>query len=425
MTGDCGCPPTSHGRHGVDRRRFLTGLGLAGAAAVGAPLLSSRAAYAATGSWDGPVLVVLSLRGGFDGLSAVAPLGDPDYARRRPSIALPQTVALPTGDPRFGLHPSFASLAPLWARGQMAAVHAVGTPDGSRSHFTAMEELERAAPGTSLRTGWLDRVLGAAGTGTVFEAVQLGSGTPAPLLAGPAPVLATGSLAGFTLSSADWVGPRMAATLTALHTGTTLPAAAPALLTLAALDSTAAVVAGDRVAHNGAAYPAGSPLGAALADGARLVRAGLGLQTLTIDVGNWDMHAGLGITGSKGWMATQLKDLSDSLAAFATDLGALLDRVTVLTISEFGRRANENGLGGADHGHGNVVLLLGGGLNGGRVHGRWPGLTDPALDQGDLAGTTDYRDVLAEYLTRRFGLSAGALAGVFPGLVPAPPGVFR
>lgn len=424
MTGPgCGCPAEAPAGPGVDRRRFLTGLGLAGAAAVGTPLLSSRAAYAATGTWDGPVLVVLSLRGGFDGLSAVAPLGDPDYARRRPSIAVPARLALPTGDPRFGLHPSFASLQPLWAAGRMAAVHAVGTPDGSRSHFTATEELERAAPGTSLRTGWLDRVLGAAGTGTVFEAVQLGSGTPAPLLAGPAPALATGSLAGFTLSSADWVGPRMAATLAALHTGTTLPGAAPALLTLAALGTTAGVVAGDRTPRGGAVYPTSSPLGAALADAARLVRAGLGLQTLTIDVGSWDMHAGLGITGT-GWMATQLKDLSDSLAAFATDLGPLLDRVTVLTISEFGRRATENGSGGADHGHGNVVLLLGGGLNGGRVHGRWPGLSDAALDQGDLAGTTDYRDVLAEYLTKRFRLPAAALPGVFPGLTPAPPGVF-
>jgi hypothetical protein len=196
----------------------------------------------------------------------------------------------------------------------------------------------------------------------------------------------------------------------------------PALLTLQALDTTAATVKADPGVRNGAVYPAKSVLGAALADAAVLLRANLGVQTITLDVGNWDMHSGLGITGN-GWMATQLADLAGSLAAFATDLGPLLDRVTVLTISEFGRRVTENGSGGVDHGHGNAVMLLGGGLLPG-VHGTWPGLADANLDQGDLAGTTDYRNVLAEYLVRRMGVSTSSLPSIFPGLAVAPVGAF-
>ncbi len=420
MTGQpAGCPE----HRGLSRRRFLQGMGLAAGAIAAGPVVSARAAYAGTGAWHGNVLVVLSLHGGFDGLSAICPVGDPDYALARPSIAVPASLALPTGDRMFGLHPAMRPLLPMWQAGTMAAVHAVGTPDLSRSHFTATEELERAAPGTSVRTGWLDRVLGANGTGTVFEAVQLGSGTPGPLLAGPAPALATRSLGDFSLASRDWVGPRMTDTLRALHSGVDLPAVAPALLTLAALDSTEALTKADPGVGNSAVYPAASELADALKDAAVLIRADVGLQALTLDVGDWDLHTGLGKDGG-GAMADRLADVAACLAAFATDLGSLFDRVTVVTVSEFGRRVAENGSGGVDHGHGNAVLLLGGGLHGGQVHGAWPGLAEAALDDGDLAGTTDYRNVLAEALVRRSGLPAAALADVFPGLIVAPVGAF-
>ncbi|GAB7193197.1 DUF1501 domain-containing protein [Kineococcus sp. NUM-3379] len=415
----CGCPENE----GLRRRGFLKGLGgLGAAAAAGAPLVSTQAAYAATGTWNGPVLLVLSLRGGMDGLSVVAPVGDPDYARLRPGIAVPGTTALPTGDRRFGLHPAMAPLAGLWKAGKMSAIHAVGTPDGSRSHFRATEELERAAPGTGIRTGWLNRVLGAAGTGTAFEAVQLGRGNPAALLAGPARGTAMRSLKGFSLAGSDWVGPRMNTALKALHTGANLPTAPTALLTLSALDTAASVARSSTGPQNGAVYPT-SDLGRVLADAALLIRANVGLQALTVDVGDWDMHSGLGRAGT-GWMADKVTDLSTALAAFARDLGALFDRVTVVTMSEFGRRAKENGSGGVDHGHGNAVLLLGGGLNGGKVHGTWPGLTDAALDNGDLRGTTDYRNVLAEILVKRTGLSTSKLPEVFPGLTPRFAGAF-
>ena len=416
---DCACPEGS----ALSRRGFLKGLGLAaGAVAAGPSLLSSSVAYAAGGTSTGDVLVVLSLRGGMDGLSILAPVGDPEYARIRPTIGIPTSTGLATGDRMFALHPAMAPLLPFWKAGSFGAVHAVGTPDTSRSHFKATEELERAAPGTTTRTGWLDRVIGARGTGTVFQAVQLGSGSPKPLLAGPNPKLAAKSLKEFSLSQADWVGPRMVTALKALHTGVDGPAVQAAHSTLAALESVAQVAAAP-VPATSSAYP-DTPLGRALADTARLIRHGAGLQSVCLDYGDWDMHSGLGKAGT-GWMQNQAHTLASALAAFATDLGPLMSKVTLVTLSEFGRRAAENGSGGVDHGHGNAVLMLGNGIVGGKVHGTWPGLTADKLDQGDLAGTTDYRNILAELLSRRAGVSAAGVAQAFPGFKPTPLGITR
>ena len=406
----CGCPESQDVSRGLSRRGFLKGVGVA-AAASALPMTSLRAAYAA--DYTGDVLVVLSLRGGMDGLSLVAPVGDPDYARLRPSLAVPATLGLPTGDRMFALHPGLAAVKPLWDAGLLGAVHAVGSPDGSRSHFQATEELERSAPGTSVRTGWLDRVLGARGTGTVFQAVHVGSGSAPPLLGGPAPELAMVGLKEFTLSQADWVGPRMATALAALHTGVDSPAVPAARATLAALQATADVRAATPTPLNGAVYPA-TEIGRALSDVARLIRAGGGLQAATVDLGDWDMHSGLGRAES-GWMRDKAVELATALAAFAQDLGPLLQKTCLVTMSEFGRRARENGSGGVDHGFGNAVLMLGGGIVGGKVHGRWPGLTAAALDHGDLAGTTDYRSLIGELLVARTGLSPAALPQVFPG----------
>lgn len=406
----CGCPED----RSLSRRGFLKGMGVVAGAVAAGPAVSTRVSYAATGVSTGDVLVVLSLHGGFDGLSGVAPVGDPEYARLRPTIAVPSSTALPTGDRLFGLHPAFAPLLPYWKAGVFGAVHAVGTSDTSRSHFQATEELERSAPGTSLRTGWLDRVVGSRARGSVFQTVQLGSGSPRGLNAGPNPELAARSLKDFSLNQAGWVGPRMATAIRALHTGVEGPAVAAAHNTLAALDAVAAVSAAPRPA---AAYP-DSPLARALSDTAQLIRHGAGLETVCLDHGNWDMHNDLGRAGT-GWMHDQVATLASALAAFAQDLGPLLDRVTVVTLSEFGRRVAENGSAGVDHGHGNALLLLGGGIVGGRVHGRWPGLAASALDRGDLAGTTDYRDVLGELLVRRTGLPQSALATAFPGYTPS------
>ena len=219
------------------------------------------------------------------------------------------------------------------------------------------------------------------------------------------------------------MGPRLATALAALNSGVDSPQVPAARLALAAVGTTAAIVAADPTPRNGAVYP-DSDLGAALADVARLVRAGNGLQAACVDLGDWDMHSGLGRAGA-GWMADQAGELAAALVAFATDLGTDLGRVTLLTMSEFGRRAKENGSGGVDHGFGNAMLVLGGGIVGGKVHGRWPGLGAEALDHGDLAGTTDFRAVVGVLLIRRAGLPEAALPQVFPGYQPTFLGLAR
>lgn len=400
-------------------RRAAAGAGLA---ALAGPTVSTRLAWAQSPTYTGDTLVVLSLRGGFDGLTAVPPVGDPDYAPARPDIAVPAGAALQL-DATFGLHPALAPLMPLWASGQFAVVHAVGQAAATRSHFAAMQELERAAPGTRLRTGWLDRTLGLRGPGSAFQAAQVGSLQVSPALLGPSPELAMDSVDSFALSGADDDRSRtaMSTALRGLHSGAPTSLKAPAAAALAAVAQMAALKSAGYQPEAGATYPE-SELGKALRDVARLVRAQVGLQVACIDIGDWDMHANLG-GHDRGWMYDKLTDLGASLAAFATDLGAAMSGVTVVTLSEFGRRVVQNGSGGLDHGHGNAVLLLGGGVVGGKVHGSWPSLAPAARVAGDLAGTTDYRLVLGEILQARCG--AGDLSSVFPGLKGSPLGVVR
>jgi uncharacterized protein (DUF1501 family) len=366
----CGCPDDADHRGALTRRSFLrTSLGVgAGAIVLGSGLdaVSTQHAWAADAAYDGDVLVVLSLRGGFDGLSAVVPHGDPDYYRLRPSIGVP-AAALVAKDAMFGLHPALAPLLPWWQNGTFGAVHAVGQASPSRSHFAAMEEMERAAPGTSLRTGWLDRVLGLRTAGTPFQASQVGQTSASPALLGPSPELALRSVDSFALAGASNATERerWAKALAGLHRGAPATLRQPAETALHALSTTASLKAAGYTPAAGATYPAGR-LGEALRDLARLIKAGVGLQAACVDYGDWDMHEGLGKPDS-GWMHTKLTELATALAAFATDLGPAFAKVCLVTMSEFGRRVAENGSGGADHGHGNAMLLLGGGVVGGRV----------------------------------------------------------
>jgi uncharacterized protein (DUF1501 family) len=422
----CSCTAVDSG--GPTRRSLMRAAAAAGAlgvvTAAASEGVTARYAFAAGGAaYTGDVLVVLSLRGGFDGLGAVVPAGDPDYLRLRPTIGLPSPSLLPlTGI--FGLHPALAPLLPLWKAGSLAVVHAVGQEEPSRSHFTAMAELERAAPGTSLRSGWLDRAVGLRAAGTVFQAAQVGSTSPAGALAGPTPELTMDSIDSFDLWGAwdDAQRALWAKALGALHSGAPAGVRQAASKALGAVRTTTALTAAAKKQPAPAGYPEKSGLGAALRDVARLVKAGVGLQVACVDFGDWDMHVDMGGPDS-GRLHDHLDELARCLAAFAADLGPVLDGVTLVTLSEFGRRAFENGNGGADHGHGNAVLLLGGGVTGGWVYGTWPGLTDADLVDGDLAGTTDYRQILAEILVRRCGLRS--VGDVFPGLVPAPLGVVR
>ncbi len=402
----------------MSRRAFLGRLGAVGAlAGLTSTGLSTQMAFGA-GPYTGDVLVVLSLRGGFDGLNTIVPTGDPRYTEVRPSIRIPQGALLPL-DEMFGLHPAMAPLMPWWNSGDFAAVQAVGMANQTRSHFEAMEEMERAAPGSSLRTGWLDRTLGLRDTGSAFQAVQIGSSMAASAFRGPSPELAMRSIDDFDLSGA-WDATerrRWSDALTGLHAGAPPMVATPAATTLGALAGAAAMQ--DAGYTPDADYP-NSDLGRAMRDVARVIKSDVGLQVAAVDYGDWDMHTDMGTVNS-GWLTDKLSELARSLAAFATDLGAKFGDVTVVTLTEFGRSLVENGSGGVDHGHGQAVLLLGGGVNGGQVHGTWPTLERDALAGGDLAGTTDYRQILAEILEKRCQGSSS----VFPDLTSDRLGVVR
>ncbi len=420
----CDCPePDARTRGGLSRRAFLRASTAVGAlAALSGPLMSTRLAFATAGlPYTGDVLVVISLRGGFDGLSAIVPAGDPAYYAARPNIAVPAAQLLDRGT-MFGLHPALAPLLPYWRAGTFGAVHAVGQTDATRSHFSSLEEMERAAPGTSLRTGWLDRTLGVRGGGSTFQAAVLGSTMISQSLSGPTREIAMVDIDSFRLDGDPTINARRAQALQTVYAAAPTNMAAPASTALGALTTTAAIKAGGNVTGNGAVYPT-TPLAKALREVSRLIKASAGLQIACVDYDDWDMHIGLGKPAAGGAMNDHLATLAGAMAAFAQDLGSLMSRVTVVTLSEFGRRLAENGSGGTDHGHGNAVLLLGGGVVGGKVHGPWPGLAPAALDSGDLRGQTDYRDVLGEVLQKRCRIDS--LSTVFPGFAAAPLGVVR
>jgi uncharacterized protein (DUF1501 family) len=409
----CGCPALPE----ISRRSFLKAAGATGiVAGLASEGMFTRLAFGA--EYTGDVLVVLSLRGGMDSLQAVVPATGKQYthyANHRPNIAVPQGQLLQL-DPSFGLHPSMAPLKPLYDAGSLGVVNAVGMDQPNRSHFSAMEEMERAAPGSSLRTGWLDRVLGLRETGTPFQATQMGSNSAASAFLGPAPELAMWNIDGFTLSGAGGTTERNRwdAALRGVHDGAPDVISAPALTALDALSTAAQLKATGYTPANGAVYP-NTNLARALRDVARLIKADVGLQVAAVDYGDWDMHADQGdIDG--GWMVDHLGDFSSALAAFAIDLGNGMDDVTLVTLTEFGRRVEENGSGGTDHGFGQAVFLMGNGVKGGQVHGTWPGLAPNELVDGDLDATTDYRNLLAEVLEKRCGATSGNVADIFPGI---------
>lgn len=410
----CGCPEFSGiSRRGLLRGALATGAGLTTASVFGTAFVETS--YAATRSAPA-VLVVLSMRGAVDGMSLVVPHGDPVYAAARPEIAIP-TAQLLARDGFFGLHPHLAPLLPLWNSGRMAAVHATGLPAPNRSHFSAMEEVEDAAPGSTTRTGWLNRLIGRDTYTSPLQAIQLGSANPPTSLSGPQQSVAIERIADMRLSGADkWDTegrrPRSMRTTWASAPG---PLGAGARAAMAAIADFAPVRATAAAPANGASYPDGD-FGRAMAATARTIRGDVGAEVVTVDFGSWDHHVNLGPLGW-GSMQRMTTELAEVLAAFFTDLGPLADKVTVVALSEFGRRVKQNANYGLDHGWGNVMLLLGAGVRGG-YHGTWPGLADEA--NADLAVTTDYRSVLAEVVVKRLDASS---ATVFPGFVPATVGV--
>lgn len=407
---------------GFNRRTFLkAGMGV-GVAALGSQLVTSRVSYAAADTLSTGTLVVIFLRGGLDGLSLLVPDNDPYLLEKRPGIlarssATNQLIPMGRG---FGLHPSMKPLQALITAGKVAVVPATSTPDLTRSHFQAQDCLERGSS-NSLTTGWLDRVLEAAGPGTTFRSIAVGGNLPRSLM-GSSGSLAMYDLDSFTINVEDDELDATRDALEQLYTGIDHPIGAQTGLALDALDTAAAIRAA-RPASPAVTYPEDSNFADALSSLAELIKAGAGVRVACIDVGGWDTHTGMG-TVDGGDMKRQLDDLAACLKAFTDDLGSDLDSTTIVTMSEFGRRVEQNASGGTDHGHGGAVLVLGGGVSGG-VKGRWDGLNDANLanDEGDIPGWNDYRDILTEVVTKRLDVSAGAMSTVFPSWTPTPIGV--
>ncbi len=345
-------------RHGFTRRRVLAGAGAVGVAALGSQLTTTRLSFAAPAAAT-RTLVVVFFRGGMDGLSVVVPAGDPHLRAARPNLAVPAAALLPL-DARFGLHPALAPLHPFWKSGQMTAVPAVASPDVSRSHFQAQECLERGTAASTTRTGWLDRTLTALGAGTTFRAIAEGDAMPRSLLGREAKLVLNG-IEDFALTGRNSSRERTLTALRSLYTGLDHPVAPHALATVKALAAARDLAA--KPYQSVKPYPGGG-FADQLRDVARLIKAKVGLRVAAIDLGGWDMHTGLGSVDG-GEMRNALTDLGAALGAFATDLGPALADVTLVAMTEFGRRVAQNGNAGTDHGHGSVMLLLGGGLNGG------------------------------------------------------------
>ena len=386
----------------VSRRQFL-----GGAAALAAAPLLSRLARAA-GARSGRALVVLFQRGAVDGLSMLVPLGEPELATLRPRIAVPKPLPL---DGRFGLHPRLAALHPLWAAGTLAGIHAVGLPRAQRSHFEAQELMESGIPDDlGSPDGWGNRALRVGGSEEdPFRAVAIGDSTPRAL-AGTAPTLAVDRPEQFGVRAPPRARAAMEEAFAAMYAGRDDAASVAGRRGLAAAARLRAVVEKDGGPANGAVYPKG-PLGNGLRAAAQILRGALGTELVFVDVGGWDTHANQG--GEDGVLGRHLVSLGDGVAAFVKDLGERMSDVVLLTMSEFGRTVAENGTGGTDHGWGTAFLAVGGGVRGGRVLGKWPGISGEARFEGrDLAVTTDYRDVLAELLVGHLGVRT--IADVFP-----------
>ncbi len=398
--------PTLH------RRSFLKGLGLAG----GALLCDGAFARLAFGAGGRDLLVSIFLRGGLDALNAVVPAHEAAYYDARPTIAVPEALLLPL-DGSFGLHPKLAPLHPLYTSGRLAIVHAAGNPDPSRSHFKAQASMERAGYQASpVTTGWIDRHLSSTWSSarTAFGGLSVGDTLPASLH-GPAAEISMRNLDEVSLLADPLERARYEAAMWSLYGA----AATPLQSGRAMLDALTEAEAAAALPASTVAYPNGE-LGAKLSDVARLVRANVGLEAVALDFSRWDLHVDIG-SPDNGRLAKKLGELADSLAAFVTDLGSAFATTTIVVMSEFGRRVAENGGGGTDHGHGGCLFVLGGAIRGGQVYGSWPGLDASSLDRGDLAITTDYRDVLAEIVTARLGNPN--LAAVFPGYTPRPVGL--
>ncbi|PYQ52787.1 MAG: hypothetical protein DMF59_03495 [Acidobacteria bacterium] len=376
----------------IDRRFFLKSSGLALVAGGLLPNVFVKMAGAATTKGK-KVVVAIFQRGAVDGLNVVVPYGEAAYYATRPTIAIPRDGVLDL-DGFFGLHPAVASLVPYFKDKSLAFVHAVGSPDATRSHFDAQDFMESGTPGVkTTEDGFLSRALTTKKAMSPLRAVALGTALPR-ILSGNANAVAMSDINRFGVRLPEFE---------ALY-----PEAFEASRILKSADPT------KLQPENSAQYP-NNPLGKQIA---QLIKSDVGLEIAFADVGGWDTHAGEG--GAQGQLANNLRQFSDAIAAFTCDLGSRMGDVVLVTMSEFGRTVRENGNRGTDHGHANFMLVVGGGVKGGKVHGTWPGLTN-LYENRDLQVTTDFRDVFAELLTKQLGVAS--LKSIFPNYDPKPLGI--
>ena len=421
----------------MQRRHLLRSAAAAGLAwtAVGRTAFAAASPTGAAPLPGNKRLIVVFLRGAVDGLSVVAPYSEGAYYRARSTIALErpgQDGGVFDLDGHFGLNPNLAPLMPLWQAGKLAFVQASGSPDPTRSHFDAQDYMESGTPGRKgTPDGWLNRLLGAeppvvvqAGAHAgVTRGISVGATLPR-IWAGPNPVanIANGARA---TKPTLLDRPQVSKAFDALYAGDDAMSKAyrESQQSRAEVNEAMSPAAREQmVADNGAPLPNGFPDDAGRL--AQLMRRDPNVQIAFLALGGWDTHVNQG--GAKGQLANRLQPLGQGLAELATRLGPVFDDTTILVISEFGRTARQNGTGGTDHGHGNVMWALGGNIAGGKVYGRWPGIDASALNEGrDLAVTTDFRQVLAGVCMNNLGLPDNKLATVFPGFDGPPLNIAR
>ena len=422
------------------RRVFLKSSALAGIVFGAAPRSLMRSVYAAGAGAKRKTMVVIFQRGACDGLNTVIPYADPAYAKARPTIGLPAPGGGRAGsaldlDGHFGLHPALEDLLPIYKEGHLGIVHAVGSPDLTRSHFDAQDFMESGTPGLkSTSDGWMNRCSGGLGkTDSKFRAVALTQTLPR-VLRGASPAVALARIDDFhvreDIAKSEGRGMRMGGGRRASMNEGGAPSTSNSSSAFEKLYADAAhdmlgnagretfeAIEALKVAdpakyqpREGVTYPRGR-LGDSMKQMAQLIKADLGVELAFVDIGGWDHHTAEG--SSTGQLANLLRQLGGSMAAFNRDLGDRMSDVVVMTMTEFGRTVRENGNRGTDHGHGGVSFVMGGPVNGGRVHGKFRGLSEENLYEGrDLPVTTDFRDLVGEILSRHMGLAD--LKTVFP-----------
>ncbi|HEV2709786.1 MAG TPA: DUF1501 domain-containing protein [Edaphobacter sp.] len=406
---------------GITRRGFMKGgaLALVGTSTIPSFLTRSVMAEMTAAGVNKKKLVVLFQRGAADGLNIVVPYREQNYYAMRPTIAIKQNEVIDL-DGFFGLHPAMAAFKPLYDQGHLAIVPAAGSPDTTRSHFDAQDYMESGTPGVkSTPDGWLNRALQVESLRekpSAFRAVALGAQIPRTL-EGKVQAIALDNVLDFSVGGRGPQASPMSSAFQSMYDQST-----DAVLhgtgeeTFEAVKMLKATDPAHYRPAAGVVYPK-TEFGNSLKQVAQLMKANLGVEAAFSDIGGWDTHQNQG--AANGQLASRLTDLSEGIAAFWRDMGQEAENVTLVTMSEFGRTARQNGTGGTDHGHANVMFVLGGQVKGGKVYGKWPGLDNDQLNEGrDLTVTTDFRRVLGEAAYKTLG--AKNLALVFPGSQVAP-----